>query len=82
MDQAMVHRTLISFAGAQPCKDCHNHEMRNGTKFYERILPDPNAPKAGEEQNAPGTVQDPNAPGTGQEAQNAAGTVGETLAQN
>jgi len=73
MDQAMVHRTLISFAGAQPCKDCHNHDMRNGMKFYERILPDPNAPK---------TDQEPSAPGTGQEAQNEAGTAGETLAQN
>ena len=22
----------------QPCKDCHNHEMRKGQKFYEKCL--------------------------------------------
>ena len=70
MDQGMIHTKLIAFAGAQPCKDCHNHDMRNGMKFYEKILADPNAPK---------TDQEPGAPETGQEAQNAAG---ETLAQN
>jgi trimethylamine-N-oxide reductase (cytochrome c) cytochrome c-type subunit TorY len=47
MDQAMIHRKLIRFASAQPCKDCHNHEMRNGMKFYEKILP--------EKKEAPGT---------------------------
>ena len=44
MDQAMIHRKLIRFASAQPCKDCHNHEMRNGMKFYEKILQDKEAP--------------------------------------
>jgi len=54
MDQAMIHRTLISFASAQPCKDCHNHEMRNGMKFYEKIIPDPTAPGTGEDQTVEG----------------------------
>lgn len=73
MEQAMVHRKLLTFAGSEPCKDCHNHDMRNGMKFYEKILP---------EKETPGSVQDPNAAGAGQEAQNAAGNAGETLAQN
>jgi len=44
MEQAMVHRRLVSFTGSERCKDCHNHDMRNGVKFYEKILQDPNAP--------------------------------------
>ncbi|MEW6439387.1 MAG: hypothetical protein AB1640_00480 [bacterium] len=54
MDQAAVHTKLVSFAGAQPCKDCHNHDMRNGMKFYEKILQDPNAPASGQETPAAG----------------------------
>ncbi len=51
MDQAMIHRKLIRFASDQPCKDCHNHEMRKGMKFYEKILPEKEDPGAEE---APG----------------------------
>jgi len=57
MDQAMIHQNLIRFASAQPCKDCHNHEMRNGMKFYERILPEKEAPAA----ESPG-MEPPEAP--------------------
>jgi trimethylamine-N-oxide reductase (cytochrome c) cytochrome c-type subunit TorY len=35
----MVHRQLIKDSLKQPCKDCHNHEMRKGQKFYEKIIP-------------------------------------------
>ena len=28
---------LIKNIAAQPCKDCHNHEMRNGQKFFEPV---------------------------------------------
>jgi trimethylamine-N-oxide reductase (cytochrome c) cytochrome c-type subunit TorY len=72
MEQAMIHRKLVAFAGTEPCKDCHNHDMRNGMKFHEKILPD---------QNAPGTEQQPGAPGMVQ-VPNPAGTAGENLAQN
>lgn len=68
MDQAMIHQKLIRFASAQPCKDCHNHEMRNGMKFYERILPQE---EAGTE--SPGT-QPPETP--------TAAVGGEKLAKN
>lgn len=40
IEQQMVHRNLINDISQQPCKDCHNHEMRNGQKFYERIIPE------------------------------------------
>jgi trimethylamine-N-oxide reductase (cytochrome c) cytochrome c-type subunit TorY len=72
MEQAMVHRKLLSFGGTEPCKDCHNHDMRNGMKFYERVLPDQNAPGTQQEASAAGSVRDSNAPGT----------AGEALAQN
>jgi len=39
MDQRMVHSKLIKDPNSQPCKDCHNHEMRNGQKFYEKVIP-------------------------------------------
>ena len=58
MDQAMIHRKLIRFASAQPCKDCHNHEMRNGMKFYEKILPEKEAPGT----EAPGMEQQSSVP--------------------
>ncbi len=37
IDQARIHKKLIKNISAQPCKDCHNHEMRNGQKFYEKV---------------------------------------------
>lgn len=40
IEQTAVHAKLVRFSNAQPCKDCHNHEMRNGQKFYERVLPE------------------------------------------
>ena len=39
LEQQMVHRKLIRDISIQPCKDCHNHQMRYGQKFYEKILP-------------------------------------------
>jgi hypothetical protein len=39
IEQQMVHRKLIDDISQRPCKDCHNHEMRNGQKFYERVIP-------------------------------------------
>jgi trimethylamine-N-oxide reductase (cytochrome c) cytochrome c-type subunit TorY len=39
IEQQMVHRLLINDISKQPCKDCHNHEMRKGQKFYEKIIP-------------------------------------------
>ncbi len=38
LEQQMSHRVLIDFPADQPCKDCHNHDMRNGQRFYEKIL--------------------------------------------
>ena len=52
MDQATIHNKLVRFSPGQPCKDCHNHEMRKGMKFYERILPEQEAAGA-ESQDAP-----------------------------
>lgn len=40
LEQQMSHRLLIDFPADQPCKDCHNHDMRNGQRFYEKILPE------------------------------------------
>lgn len=40
IEQTSVHAKLMRFSNTQPCKDCHNHEMRNGQKFYERVLPE------------------------------------------
>lgn len=40
IEQTAVHAKLMRFSNAQPCKDCHNHEMRKGQKFYERVLPE------------------------------------------
>lgn len=39
IEQATVHSKLIKNIVNQPCKDCHNHEMKDGQKFYEKILP-------------------------------------------
>ena len=39
LEQEMAHRKLIRDISVQPCKDCHNHQMRFGQKFYEKILP-------------------------------------------
>ncbi len=38
-DQVRIHKKLIRGISNQPCKDCHNHEMRKGQKFYEKLLP-------------------------------------------
>lgn len=51
IDQIAIHAKLMRFSNAQPCKDCHNHEMRNGQKFYERVLPEKEKPKAGLEKH-------------------------------
>ncbi len=37
IDQPRIHQKLIKGIANQPCKDCHNHEMRNGQKFYEKV---------------------------------------------
>jgi trimethylamine-N-oxide reductase (cytochrome c) cytochrome c-type subunit TorY len=37
IDQPRLHQKLIKGIANQPCKDCHNHEMRNGQKFYEKV---------------------------------------------
>lgn len=37
-NQAKIHSKLINNITNQPCKDCHNHEMRKGQKFYEKVL--------------------------------------------
>lgn len=37
-EQVRIHSKLIKGITAQPCKDCHNHEMRKDQKFYERCL--------------------------------------------
>ena len=39
IDQPRIHSKLIQDISRQPCKDCHNHEMREGQKFYEKVLP-------------------------------------------
>jgi trimethylamine-N-oxide reductase (cytochrome c) cytochrome c-type subunit TorY len=44
IEQRAVHAKLMRFTNQQPCKDCHNHEMRNGQKFFERVLPEKKAP--------------------------------------
>jgi trimethylamine-N-oxide reductase (cytochrome c) cytochrome c-type subunit TorY len=38
IDQERIHAKLIRGIADQPCKDCHNHEMRNGQKFFEKAL--------------------------------------------
>jgi trimethylamine-N-oxide reductase (cytochrome c) cytochrome c-type subunit TorY len=40
IDQPRTHGKLIRFINEQPCKDCHNHDMREGQKFYEKVLPE------------------------------------------
>ena len=40
IEQAAVHKKLIKNITNQPCKDCHNHEMREGQKFFEKVLPE------------------------------------------
>jgi trimethylamine-N-oxide reductase (cytochrome c) cytochrome c-type subunit TorY len=45
LEQQMVHRRMVRNIADQPCKDCHNHDMRNGQKFYEPVLIDENKPK-------------------------------------
>ena len=44
IEQTAVHSKLMRFSNEQPCKDCHNHEMRNDQKFYERVLPEKEEP--------------------------------------
>lgn len=38
IDQPKIHSKLIKDITNQPCKDCHNHEMRKGQKFYQKAL--------------------------------------------
>lgn len=38
-DQMEIHRALLKNIAKQPCKDCHSHEMREGQKFYQKLLP-------------------------------------------
>ncbi len=40
IDQPRIHSKLIKGISNQPCKDCHNHEMRKGQKFYEKVTPE------------------------------------------
>jgi trimethylamine-N-oxide reductase (cytochrome c) cytochrome c-type subunit TorY len=40
IDQPRIHAKLIKNISSQPCKDCHNHQMRKGQKFYEKVLPE------------------------------------------
>ena len=40
IDQQKIHNTLIKGIANQPCKDCHNHEMRKGQKFFEKVTPE------------------------------------------
>jgi nitrate/TMAO reductase-like tetraheme cytochrome c subunit len=42
IDQPKIHSRLLKDISKQPCKDCHSHEMKNGQKFYEKVLTDPN----------------------------------------
>lgn len=44
IEQTEIHSKLMRFSNSQPCKDCHNHEMRKGQKFYERVLPEKQEP--------------------------------------
>ncbi len=44
IEQTAIHSKLMRFSNSQPCKDCHNHEMRKGQKFYERVLPEKEEP--------------------------------------
>lgn len=51
-DMQKVHSKLVDDISKKPCKDCHNHQMRNGQKFYEQILTQPTAAGvAGEPKN-------------------------------
>lgn len=36
-DQPKIHSKLIKDIASQPCKDCHNHELRKGQKFFEKV---------------------------------------------
>ena len=38
MNQRMIHYKLLADVDSMPCRDCHNHEMRHGEKFYERVF--------------------------------------------
>jgi len=38
IDQPKIHSKLLKDISRQPCKDCHSHEMKNGQKFYEKVL--------------------------------------------
>lgn len=38
IDQPKIHSKLLKDISKQPCKDCHSHEMKNGQKFYEKVL--------------------------------------------
>jgi hypothetical protein len=40
MDQRSIHSRLLVDVVSMPCRDCHNHDMRFGQRFYEKILYD------------------------------------------
>ncbi len=42
-DQERIHAKVVRDVLSKPCIDCHSHEMRNGQKFYEKILAEPTA---------------------------------------
>ncbi len=46
IDQPRIHGKLIKNIASQPCKDCHNHEMRKGQKFFEKALQEESPPTA------------------------------------
>lgn len=37
IDQPRIHKKLVESIATKPCKDCHNHTMRKGQKFFEKI---------------------------------------------
>lgn len=43
IDQQRIHQQLIKGIANQPCKDCHNHEMLKGQKFFEKVIPEEGA---------------------------------------
>lgn len=46
-DQDAIHKAVIQNVTEKPCIDCHNHEMRKGQKFYEKVLSDEDKSRAG-----------------------------------
>jgi len=38
-DQEQIHEKALKDVLSKPCIDCHNHEMRKGQLFYQKVLP-------------------------------------------